>query len=83
MTAFGEVYIPLGELVDRDKELERLGRELDNAKEELSRAEGKLANEKFVAKAPKALVDAEREKTEKYKERIAVLESKIVEMSKL
>ncbi len=83
VTAFGEVYIPLGELVDRDKELERLGRELDNAKEELSRAEGKLANEKFVAKAPKALVDAEREKTEKYKERIAVLESKIVEMSKL
>lgn len=83
ITAFGEVYIPLGELVDRDKELERLGKELDNAKGELARAEGKLANEKFVAKAPKALVDAEREKIEKYKERIAVLESKIAETSKL
>ena len=79
VTALGEIYIPMGELVDYDKELERLGGELQRAREELSRAESKLANENFVAKAPKALVDGEREKTVRFAERIAALEAKIAE----
>ena len=80
VTAFGEIYIPLGELVDYDKEIERLKAELENARAELARAESKLANERFVAKAPKVVVDAEKEKTEKFSERITVLCNKISEM---
>ena len=80
VTALGEIYLPLGELVDYDKEIERLGGELKTAQDELNRAQGKLSNEKFVSKAPKALVDAEKAKVDKYTDRIAVLESKIADM---
>ena len=61
-----ELFIPLGELVDFDKEIERLERELHLVNNEIARASGKLANEKFLEKAPKNLVDAEREKLNKY-----------------
>lgn len=80
VTAFGEMYIPLGELIDYDKEIERLSGELENARGELERANARLANENFVAKAPKALVDGERAKTEKFSERIKVLENKLEEL---
>ncbi len=61
-----ELFIPLGELVDFDKEIERLEKELHLVNNEIARASGKLANEKFLEKAPKNLVDAEREKLNKY-----------------
>lgn len=80
VTALGEIYIPMGELVDYDKELERLGGELERARSELARAEGKLANAAFVAKAPKALVDKEREKTAAFAARITALCAKIDEI---
>ena len=57
-----ELFIPLGELVDIEKELARLDKDLKNAEAEVARADGKLKNEKFVAKAPANLVEAEREK---------------------
>ena len=80
VTSLGEIYIPMGELMDYDKELERLGGELERAKGELERANAKLANANFVAKAPKALVDGEREKTVRFAERIAALTAKIKEI---
>ncbi|MEG1890497.1 MAG: valine--tRNA ligase [Clostridia bacterium] len=58
----GELRIPLGDLVDFDKELARLEKERKNLEGELARASGKLNNEGFLAKAPLALVEQEREK---------------------
>ncbi len=61
-----ELFVPLGELVDMQKEIERLQGELHNVENEISRASGKLSNNGFLEKAPKALVDAERAKLNKY-----------------
>ena len=63
-----ELYVPLGELVDTEKEIARLKAELDKVDGEIARANGKLNNKGFTDKAPKALVDAEKEKVEKYEE---------------
>ncbi len=61
-----ELFIPLGELVDTAKELDRLKKELDAVQAEIARASGKLSNNGFLEKAPKALVDSERAKLNKY-----------------
>ena len=68
VTGAGTLYIPLGELVDADKERERLNGELDKVMQEIRRADSKLNNQGFIAKAPKKLVEAEREKLEKFRE---------------
>ena len=65
-TEIAQIYIPLGELVDIEKEKARLQAEIERVNGEIERANGKLANRDFVAKAPKKLVDNEREKLEKY-----------------
>ena len=64
-----QVFIPLGELVDTEKELMRLDKELRNVEAEIRRGEGMLANAGFVAKAPKALVEAEQSKLEANREK--------------
>ena len=63
-----KAFLPLGELVDKQKELERLQKEQARLEGEIKRVEGKLANESFVAKAPAHLVQQERDKKEKYEE---------------
>ena len=63
-----EIYVPLGELVDYDKEILRLKGELEKAENEIARANGKLSNQGFVAKAPKALIDGEKAKVVKFTE---------------
>ncbi|MBC8531261.1 valine--tRNA ligase [Gehongia tenuis] len=65
-----EVYIPLLELVDKQKEIARLSKELKTIEGEIKRAEGKLNNPGFVAKAPAALVEEERAKLAKNEELI-------------
>ncbi len=72
-----DVYLAMGELVDREKELARLAAERKNAEAELNRAKGKLANQGFVSKAPQALIDAEREKAEKYARLCEQIEEKM------
>ena len=62
----GTLYIPMGELVDLEKERERLEGELNKVTEEIRRADGKLNNTGFMSKAPKKLVDDERAKLDKY-----------------
>ena len=57
-----EIRIPLGELVDVGKEIARLEKEKANLENEILRAEAKLANPGFLAKAPAELVDKEKEK---------------------
>jgi len=71
-----ELYIPLDELVDKEKELARLNDEKKRLESEIKRVEGKLNNPGFVAKAPEKVVNEEREKGEKYKQMLEkVLES--------
>ena len=60
------VFVPLGELVDLEKEKERLSKELERVIGEISRADGKLHNHGFIEKAPKNLVEAERAKLDKF-----------------
>ncbi|MBO5370922.1 MAG: class I tRNA ligase family protein, partial [Clostridia bacterium] len=60
------IYIPLDELVDRSKEIERLEKELKTLEAEIKRVEGKLGNAGFVAKAPAHVVEEEKAKGEKY-----------------
>ena len=68
------MYLPLAELVDIEKELERIGKEITKARENLERIENKLQNESFVSKAPEAVVNAEREKADKARALIVKLE---------
>ncbi|MBE6989353.1 MAG: valine--tRNA ligase [Ruminococcaceae bacterium] len=74
------VYMPLNELVDLEKECERIEKELTRARENLQRIEGKLRNESFVSKAPEAVVNAEREKADKARALIAKLEESAAAM---
>lgn len=60
------VYVPLEELVDVEKERERLQKEKAKLIKELARSNGMLKNEKFLSKAPADKVAAEKEKLEKY-----------------
>ena len=62
----GQIFIPLGEMVDLEKERARLEKELERVMGEIARAGSKLANNNFVAKAPKKLVDDEHAKLEKF-----------------
>ena len=64
-TSDAKLYIPMGQLVDVAKELERLDKELEKAQKNLAVIEGKLSNENFVARAPESVVNAEKEKAEK------------------
>ena len=74
VTHKANVYIPLNELVDFKAELERIAKEKEKAENGLRITMAKLSNEKFVANAPEAVVNAEREKAEKYRQMIAKLE---------
>ncbi|MBR1673697.1 MAG: valine--tRNA ligase [Eubacterium sp.] len=65
------IYIPFAELVDIDKELERLGKEKARLEGEIKRGEGMLSNERFISKAPAAKVEEEKAKLQKYKETYA------------
>ena len=68
VTEIAEIYVPLGELVDLEKEKARLTAEIERIDGEIQRAQGKLSNPNFVGKAPQKLVDAEREKVKKYED---------------
>ena len=74
VTANATAYMPLAELVDIQAELDRINKEIEKAKNGLRIVENKLNNEKFVSKAPEAVVNAEKEKAAKYAELIAKLE---------
>lgn len=63
-----EVFIPLEDLIDIEKEIERLEKEIENLQKELDRVNKKLSNKGFVSKAPKKVIDGEREKKAKYQE---------------
>ena len=70
-----EIYLPLASLINIEDEIARLEKEAEKLQQEVDRVEKKLSNEKFVAKAPAAVVEAERAKGADYQaQREAVLE---------
>ncbi|MBC2456383.1 valine--tRNA ligase [Clostridium beijerinckii] len=73
----GELFMPLLDLVDKDKELDRLNKEAKKLEGEIDRIDKKLGNQGFVAKAPAAVVDAEKEKRVKYVEMLEAVKVRI------
>lgn len=74
------VYMPLEDLVDMEKEKERLLKEKEKLTKELARSHGMLSNEKFVSKAPAAKLQEEKEKLAKYEQMMAQVEERLAQM---
>ncbi len=72
-----EIYLPLKGLIDVEKETRRLTKELENIGREIERTEKKLANEKFISKAPPEVVENERGKLKGYEEKKAALAERL------
>ncbi|SFU60587.1 valyl-tRNA synthetase [Clostridium sp. DSM 8431] len=73
----GELFMPLLDLVDKEKELERLNKEVKKLNGEIERIDKKLSNQGFVAKAPEAVVEGEKAKRVKYVEMLEAVEARI------
>lgn len=78
-----EIFLPLEELVDKDKELERLNKEKKQLEGEIKRVEGKLNNKGFVSKAPQKLIEEEKAKGIKYREMLEKVLESIKDMENL
>ena len=78
--AAGEIRIPLGDLVDLQKELARLEKERKNLEGEIARAQGKLNNPGFLSKAPAQLVEQEREKLKTTESMLEALKARIEDL---
>ena len=78
--AMGEAFIPLDQLIDIDKEIERVNKEINRMKGEVARAEGKLGNPGFVAKAPEKVINEEKNKLDVAKDMLAKLEHRLAEL---
>jgi len=77
-----EIYLPLEDLVDFEKELERLEKEKANLEKELQRVSGKLNNQGFVGKAPQHVIDEERAKEKKYQDMLEKVLERINSLKK-
>ena len=74
------VFLNMSDAIDIDAEIEKLEKEKQTATSELKRAQGMLNNEKFVSKAPEALINAEKEKVQKYTDLLEKIESRLKEL---
>lgn len=77
VTDAARVFIPMDELIDKEKELARLEKEKAVCEKEIQGLTGKLSNQGFVSKAPAHVVEAERAKLEKQKERLTKIQESI------
>ncbi|HLR67113.1 valine--tRNA ligase [Virgibacillus alimentarius] len=77
-----ELFLPLEGLIDFDKEIERLEKELTKWNKEVERVQKKLANEGFVNKAPKAVVDQEKQKEKDYLDKHSKVKARLAELKK-
>ncbi len=75
------IYMPFAELVDIEKEIERLKKEEERLSKELSRVQGMLSNEKFVSKAPAAKIEEEKAKLEKYAQMMEQVKDRLSQLS--
>ena len=76
------LYLPLEDLVDFEKEKERLLKEKERLTKELARSRGMLSNEKFLSKAPEAKVQEEKEKLAGYEQMMAQVEERLAQMNR-
>lgn len=76
------IYMPFAELVDIEKEIERLTKEKEKMVKEINRVEKKLSNQGFVSKAPQKVIDEEKAKGEKYKAILLQIEERLAQMNK-
>lgn len=76
------VYLPLEDLIDREKEIERLKKEQERLKKEIARCTGMLGNPNFVNKAPAAKVEEEKEKLQKYEGMMEKVNMQLKQMEK-
>lgn len=74
------LYMPFAELVDVEKEIERLTKEQNKLQGEIKRADGMLKNPKFVEKAPAAKIEEEKAKLEKYTQMLAQVEERLAQL---
>jgi valyl-tRNA synthetase len=77
-----KIFVPLDELIDIEKETERLEKEKHKLQEELDRVNGKLDNINFVSKAPIEVVETEREKRQKYQNMYNSVMERLEELKK-
>ncbi len=80
VTDSAKIYLPMGDLIDREAELKRLRKDLENCEKEIKSTEGKLANKEFVSKAPEKVVNVEREKLARANERLLKIRESIREL---
>ncbi|MGI6056325.1 MAG: valine--tRNA ligase [Bilifractor sp.] len=76
------IYIPFADLIDIDKERERLTKEKERLTKEIARSNGMLGNEKFLQKAPEKKVQEERDKLENYRQMMAQVEERLAQLEK-
>jgi len=76
-TSTARIYIPLLDLIDRDKELERLGKEKTKLESEIERVNKKLGNEKFLANAKEDVIQEEKAKAAKYQAMLDAVDERI------
>ena len=81
VTPSARLFIPMNELIDREKELARLQKEKASAEKDISVINGKLSNAGFVAKAPAQVVEAEKVKLKTAEEKLAKIEESIAALS--
>ena len=74
--------MPFAELVDIDKEIERLTKERDKLVKEVERVDKKLANQGFVSKAPAKVIEEEKEKQAKYTAMLKGVEEQLANLKK-
>ena len=72
-----KIFLPMGELVDHEKELERINNDIESLKFEIARSQKMLSNPGFVGKAPAQLVEAEKTKLEKNTQALSRLQSEL------
>lgn len=78
-----EIFLPLEGLIDTEKEIARLTKERDKLQKYISSTSAKLSNEKFVGKAPAAVVQSEREKLAASEEKLTALDGQIAQLKSL
>lgn len=76
------IYMPFAELVDIEKEIERLTKEKEKLEKEIARVNNMLGNPNFVNKAPEKKINEEKEKQTKYMQMMTQVEERLVHLKK-
>jgi len=82
VTTDAKIYIPMGDLVDFEAEIARLNKEKEKVLKDLEFVEKKLNNANFVAKAPAAVVEGQKEAAQKYRDKIAMIDESLAKLTK-